>query len=679
MRGNIIKTITNLRLSPLGFWSIAVISIFSAEVLVMFLLTLLGHSFSIKVALLDGLLLIIQVVPMLYFFLYRPLAINIRKLQQSKSELEKIQEELEYRVTERTEELTMTNRALEEEINERKLIEKTLIESKKRYRDLIKLSPEPILVLQNGEVVLANPAAARLVGLSDAKELYGKQVIDFIHPKNKNDAINQMQKILATRTETELLEYQIIRQDKQLMNVEAIGAYINFEGRPASQVFIRDVTKRVKAEETIRSLAYSDPLTGLPNRYSFEKKVNRVMEKNGFSKKRPVIMFIDLDDFKSVNDTLGHSRGDKLLLEVAQAIKCVMGSNDVFARWGGDEFIACFTEMANEAEAEKMAQSILDIFKQTFLIDGHELFISASIGIKMYHYGGSDYEEVVKSADIAMFASKNAGGNNYRFYTEELNAVTVRRTQLIRGLRQAITNKEIIVYYQPQIDLRSGKIIGVEALARWKHQKLGWVSPQEFIPIAEETGLIISLDEQVMRTACQQTKKWHATGYKIRVAINFSPNQFIDKMLATKVSELLVEAGLHPNYLGVEITEEVAIDVGHGLETLEHLQQLGVEISLDDFGTGYSSLSYLERLPINNVKIDKSFMEDIAVDGKKAALAQAIITMLKKLDLTITAEGVETEEQLNFIKEQRCDKYQGYLYSKPLPADEFEQLLKEKW
>ena len=431
-----------------------------------------------------------------------------------------------------------------------------------------------------------------------------------------------------------------------------------------------------RAEKQIKHLAYHDTLTGLPNRVLFHDRLQQALSQAVREGYTMGLMFLDLDRFKIINDTLGHDVGDELLKAVSQRLVNCIRQGDTVVRLGGDEFTIILPNISKAGDAAFVAQKILDTLAEPFLLSQQELHITSSIGISLYPNDGKNTQTLIKNADIAMYRAKDLGKNNYQFYTADMNSRALESITMENALRHALERDELLLHYQPQVDIRSGRIVGMEALLRWSHPEFGLVSPAKFIPIAEETNLIIPIGEWVLRTACAQGKRWRDQGLPVwRMAVNLSARQFRQRDLLRQVGGILRETGFDPHHLELEITESLLMQgAGQTIEILEEFDAMGIHLSLDDFGTGYSSLSYLKRFPIDTVKIDRSFVRDIHTDPNDAALASAIIAMAHSLRLSVIAEGVETEEQLAFLRERECNEYQGYYFSKPLPAGEIEQL-----
>jgi diguanylate cyclase (GGDEF)-like protein len=392
------------------------------------------------------------------------------------------------------------------------------------------------------------------------------------------------------------------------------------------------------------------------------------------------IMFLDLDQFKLVNDTLGHTVGDGLLQAAAARLVSCVRADDTVARMGGDEFTILLSDIPDTRGAATVAQKVLDSISQPIEVDGHELYVSTSIGIAMFPDDGMDAETLLKNADRAMYRAKELGRNNYQFATYAIAQRAAARLSIERNLHHAFDRKEFVIHYQPMIEIGTRQVVGAEALIRWMSPELGLMSPDEFIPVAEETGLIFPIGEWVLRTACAQMKSWHKAGHnELNVAVNLSARQFQQRDLIATIERILEETGLPASSLDIEITESTAMhNADLSLSIMTRLKQMGVRISIDDFGTGYSSLSYLKRFPIDTVKIDQNFVRDLAQGTNDGAIISAVISMARALKLRVVAEGVETEDQLAFLRRQHCETIQGFLYSRPLPAEEFEAVLAAK-
>ncbi|OAS16821.1 diguanylate cyclase [Paenibacillus oryzisoli] len=450
-------------------------------------------------------------------------------------------------------------------------------------------------------------------------------------------------------------------------NMQIMGAFAQF----------RDITERYHTQKQINYLAYHDDLTGLPNRRFFTRHIDELLKHGVKEKSIFAVMFLDLDSFKKINDTLGHNNGDALLKLVAERLKtCCNAPNQLVSRMGGDEFTILMQEMTDHTEAIHVAEVIIKAFEKPFAVDGYEFYITASIGIAFYPQDGQNGEMLMKNADIALYRMKEDGKNNYTIFEPSPNNSGIERLTLENSIRKALRLEEFVLYYQPQIDTLTGKIIGTEALVRWNHPTLGLVPPAKFIPIAEETGLIVPLGEWVLRTACIQNQIWKEKGYApMSVSVNLSSRQFSKQNLVKTITEILHETHIDPQYLELEITESMTMNVEVAIEVLGKLKELGIQICIDDFGTGYSNLYYLKLFSIDRLKIDQSFVRDIMTDSNDADIVATIIAMAHNLGIDVIAEGVETKEQLDFLRSQNCHEVQGFYYHRPLPVEEIEQLL----
>ncbi|MDH5512621.1 MAG: EAL domain-containing protein, partial [Gammaproteobacteria bacterium] len=435
---------------------------------------------------------------------------------------------------------------------------------------------------------------------------------------------------------------------------------------------------RKKSEQRVRRLANFDELTELPNRSMFHQRFSLALAQARRSGRNLALLFIDLDRFKNINDTLGHESGDHVLKAIADRLRGCLRESDTVARLGGDEFVVLMEELAKPDYVAPVAQKIIDAIAEPVILETQEIHITGSIGISAYPADGQDMPNLMKNADIAMYRAKEQGKNNYQFYSEQMNVHSVARLAMESDLRRALVRNEFLLHYQPRVNLESGRISGVEALVRWQQPGRALTPPAEFIPIAEETGLIVPIGEWVLRTACAQSKYWRDQGMaQLRVAVNLSARQFSQKDLLQTVARVLRETGLPAAALEFEITESMVMSSpADAVGLLDRLKDMGVHLSIDDFGTGYSSLGYLKRFPIDSVKIDRSFVRDLPGDADDAAITIAIIAMAHSLTLRVIAEGVETEEQLRFLREHGCDEMQGYCFSRPLPENELLALLR---
>jgi len=432
-----------------------------------------------------------------------------------------------------------------------------------------------------------------------------------------------------------------------------------------------DITDRKVAEERVQYLAYYDALTGLPNRTLLQDRLSKALASARRQKDKVALLFLDLDRFKNINDSLGHSLGDLVLQEVAERLKGWAREQDTVARLGGDEFLIVLTRVREVADAAVAAERLMEKMAAELVVQGHSLGITCSLGISIFPEHGTDGEALIKNADAAMYSAKQNGGNNFRFFTADMNAEVVERLTLENSLRLALEKREFFLVYQPQMDMATGRITGLEALLRWQHPELGLVPPDKFIRIAENSGLIVPIGEWVLRTACSQARKWQDEGLPaVSIAVNVSAVQFRQEDFCELIRRVLHETGLAPQYLELELTEGLLLaNANVTLSVLQELKAMGLTLAIDDFGTGYSSFSYLRQFRVSKLKVDRSFVRDVAVNADDAAITTAIISMAKSLNLKVIAEGVETEAQMSFLRAHQCDEIQGYYFSKPLAVD----------
>lgn len=462
----------------------------------------------------------------------------------------------------------------------------------------------------------------------------------------------------------------VIDNYKSNLNTLSYGAIIVFLTILGRQYFIMRKNRSLMHEYKV--LAYHDPLTGLNNRASFKHDMSMFLEKANRFHYKAALLLIDLDRFKNINDSLGHHAGDIILKKVSERLKQSLTARDRIYRLGGDEFVIILPN-ASKRRSKLTSEKILKTFVEPFIVEGHEIMMTPSIGISLFPDNGKNDQTLLKHADAAMYLAKGNGRNHFQFFSAALNDTLSRKMNIENGLRKAIENNQLQLYYQPKVELQTGNVIGMEALLRWNHPELGFVSPMEFIPIAEETGQIVSIGEWVLKTACQQNKTWQESGFpSLCVSVNVSVRQFRDQDFIKMVSYWLQQTGLHPQFLEIEITESVMHERTESTKVLSDLKKLGVNIAIDDFGTGYSSLYILKELPIDTLKIDKAFISNIS-DHANRSMLKTIIEMGNNFNLKVVAEGVEHEHQVSALTEYKCDYGQGYLFSKPLPATDFDK------
>jgi diguanylate cyclase (GGDEF)-like protein/PAS domain S-box-containing protein len=535
----------------------------------------------------------------------------------------------------------------------------------------------------NSNVAYLNPIAEKMTGWKN-QDAVGRPILEVFRVLNESsrklapnpvDVVLEHGQVCGIANHTVLVsktgdEFAIEDSAAPIISVnnEMIGVVLVFH----------DVSSTKRMAERMSYLAEHDFLTDLPNRLLLTDRITQALSIAKRKNSRIAILYLDIDHFKKVNDTLGHEVGDQLLMALSHKFKACLREMDTISRQGGDEFVVLLTEFDSPGTPANIANKLLEETNTALQVGLHELNVSASIGIAMYPEDGGNPDTLMRNADAAMYYAKSLGRNNYQFFTKQLSQKIAEQMELENSLFKAYNQNEFKLVYQPKVSLKTGGVIGAEALIRWHHPEKGLVSPDVFIPIAEDTGLIKLIGKWVLEEACKQNKRWQDDGlFAIPVAINVSPVELIRTNFLHQVSVALMQSGLDARYLELEVTEAVAIDSNEeSIKDLFALRELGVKLSIDDFGRGYSSLSYLKRLPVNNVKIDKSFVRDIQTDANDAAIVTAIIRMSHSLNFTVIAEGVETMEQLKFLKGCACDEIQGYFISHPLYVDEFANLLK---
>lgn len=566
-------------------------------------------------------------------------------------------------------------------ITRRKQIEQALQESEERYRRLVELSTEAISVNREGRCIYINAAGLQLLGATSPEEIVGQPVTQFIHPDFRDLVLARLQQIEQSGISAPLTELQFLRVDGSIVDVEVTSTAICYGRQPATLTFAHDNTARKRAHARLVHDAFHDALTGLPNRSLFLDRLHHLIARAQRGQAHYfAVLFLDLDRFKRINDSLGHLCGDQLLMDVARRLKASVRPGDTVARLGGDEFAILVEDLDHTGTASAVADRIHQALAAPFFLDGHEVTTSASIGIASSATGYTRAADLLRDADIALYRAKALGRARHEVFDTQMHERIITQLRLETDLRRAIEREEFEVHYQPIVSSTGGAVLGLEALVRWQHPERGLVAPDEFIPLAEETGLIVPLERWVLQTACQQVGAWRATDLpSLFVTVNLSARQLKQPDLGTLVAQTLQAAGIDGPRLHLELTETTVMeDAEQAIATLQKLAALGIHISVDDFGTGYSSLSYLKRLPITTVKIDRSFVSDIVTDPSDAAIVTAILALARSLQLQVVAEGVETEEQYAFLRAQGCDMAQGYLFSEPVPAHEIARLI-ERW
>jgi len=598
-----------------------------------------------------------------------------------------------------TDELLITiNNALNE-INlekQNRQITRQLRDSEHLHRYLVNTSPDIIYILdQDGYFTFINERIETLLGYS-SRELTGKHYSYLVHQDDIEAARYVFNERRAGDRASRNVELRLKYKDDDSKHVfdtrtlpielSSIGMYKD-DDRSKKRTYLgtygvaRDITERKRAEETINFQAYHDLLTNLPNRALLRDRLGVAISQAKREKEMLAVMFLDLDRFKNINDTLGHVVGDELLQQVSARLKSCVREGDTLARFGGDEFTLLLPKIGKgEGDISRIAQKINEVLRDPFIIDGNELYVSASIGISIYPRDGTDMETLIKHADIAMYHVKDTGKNNFKFYSSDMTTPYFQNLSLETGIHKALENDEFHLVYQPQINIKSGEIVGVEALLRWEHAEYGLISPAEFIPFAEETGMIVEIGHWVLHQACTELKRWRDAGLpEIRMSINMSARQLAEKKIVKYLADTLRDYRIPGHCLEIEITENTIMsDMDAMIHKLKELSKKGVNIAIDDFGTGYSSLSYLHKLPIHTLKVDRTFIREVNILQTGKSIINTIVAMVKGLGLNVIAEGVETQQQLDYLREIDCNEAQGFLFCKPLTADVVAQLLMQE-
>jgi diguanylate cyclase (GGDEF)-like protein/PAS domain S-box-containing protein len=557
-----------------------------------------------------------------------------------------------------------------------------LRQSEERFRSLVQNASDVIAILDaDGRIGYASPAVQSVWGQSP-EELRGASLLELVHPEEHGGAATYLFNLLAQPGSILVNELRLKHSDGSWRDFEVVAT--NLLHQPAVEGIVatcRDITQRKAFERELSRLAFTDTLTGLPNRALLTDRLTHALARADRQLCQVAVLFLDLDRFKVVNDSLGHASGDGLLVEVANRISSCLRVGDTAARLGGDEFTVLLEDVEDEQQAVEVAQRIAEALRLPVLLDGREVFVSASIGIALSspHQIGPD--GVLRNADLALYRAKADGRARYAVFHPSMEALALERLEVETDLRHALDRNELMVYFQPVVDLDTGTVNELEALVRWNRPGRGIVSPMAFIPIAEETGLIVPIGQWVLEEACRWAQRWQAYSASEKpliVSVNLSARQFQHPELLTDIKRALHESGLDPRHLKLEITESVVMqDAEATIEILQILKELGIRVAIDDFGTGYSSLTYLKRLPVDTLKIDRSFVNGLGHDAQDTAIVDSVVALARTLQLSVTGEGVETLAQARHLRKLGCDRGQGFLYARPLPPTDMERLLAE--
>lgn len=543
---------------------------------------------------------------------------------------------------------------------------------------ILSAAPDGVLwVDDSGKILLANPAMAALSGYSP-QELIGENVDIFLpaHLRARHAESMRSHFIAPHARAMGLMDLKMMRRDGQMLPVDISLGHWEDDGRSHAIVYIRDLTERKQFEDSLKHQATHDGLTGLPNRWLFRLQLEQALARATRSGLHVAVLFLDLDYFKAINDSYGHSTGDVLLMQAGGRMRNVLREHDTLARMGGDEFAVLLADLTSPNEAIGVANKLLTALQAAYFLKNQDIYSGTSVGIAFYPNDAKTSETLLRYADMAMYQAKTNGRGTYAFYSQEMDSAAHDNMQLQTHLKEAMASNDLQLHYQPQVDVETGEIVGAEALLRWWDPVLGAVPPARFIPLAEATGLILPLSQWVLETACQQISAWTRAGTPLHVAVNFSALQFRQPDLPEQVRQVLLRTGAQAHWLDIEITESIAMTrPDEARVQLEALAAMGCRVALDDFGTGYSSLVYLKALPIHKIKIDKSFMESIPDDPSNVAISRAIIVLAQSLGMTLIAEGVETEGQLAFLRQHGCDAYQGWLFAKAMTAADLSTIL----
>lgn len=609
--------------------------------------------------------------------------LDMTERRRVEQELREARLQLEARVTERTAALASANAVLQTEVSVREQAEEQLRKSEARFRSLVVNGSDVILILGiKGQLAYASPSIERVLGFP-RENLGSTNLFELVHPEEKSRIRKRFRHMLKKAGNHPPMELKLLHSDGTWRYLEGIAT--NLLGDPSVQgvvMNLRDITERKVLEQQLTQLAFWDPLTGLANRALLMKRLNSALSRRREPGTHFALLFLDLDNFKYINDSMGHAAGDALLTDVARRLLPTVRQGDTVARLGGDEFTVLLENIRSLAEAEEVVARIQERFQASLWVDSWEVVVSASIGLTL---SGPDstVTSLLREADLAMYEAKARGKSRCEVFRVHMHEAARKRVEMETGLRRAIRDGELRLFYQPIIELSTGRLRELEVLIRWQHPEKGFLPPSEFIPMAEQSGLIIPMGNWVMHEACRQLRAWQEKYPALSmpcVAINLSARQFTQKDLVMTVRKVLLETGLRPELVKLEITESVAMDdAGSAIQIMQQLRALGVALALDDFGTGYSSLNYLRRFPVNTLKIDRSFVDGIDQDPGGTTIVKAIVALAAALELELTAEGIETFSQAQLLSQMGCGQGQGYLFARPMPADAVERLLASNW
>ncbi|TKI57074.1 EAL domain-containing protein [Brevibacillus antibioticus] len=569
--------------------------------------------------------------------------------------------------------------SIRSDITARKQMEDELKRSEEKYRIIAENTSDIISIINlDGEFLYLSPSHKRVWEhtVPDEEIL---NLFEWIVEDDRDIFAYAIHHAFSTRKEY-MVECRINTQRNDVIWTESkINPIMDEEGNVTKLLLVtRDVTDRKRSEETIHHLAYHDALTDLPNRRMYVQQLSKEMIQAKRFQSNLAVLFLDLDRFKDVNDSFGHDVGDMLLIKAAKRLQACLKPGDVVARLGGDEFTIMQNQVQDRNEVTALAEQIMYQLQRPFELAGHVFTVSCSVGIALYPQDGDNPEDLLKRADTALYTVKSRGKNGYDFFDPTMEAKSLERILMENEMRKAIEQEQFQIYYQPKIDIATSAMTGMEALVRWVHPELGIIPPNRFIPIAEETGMILALGEWILKQACKQNKIWHDQGYTLRVSVNLSARQIYQKDLIEMIKDILQETNLSPDWLELEITESIFVKMEEATAVLQQIRDIGIQISIDDFGTGYSSFSYIKSLPVDTIKIDASFIRDIHHNQESQAIVKAIVTIAQSLNMNVIAEGIELHDQVAALKENGCDHGQGYLFSRPLPTDAFDQFLRQE-